>query len=92
MPSLLHVFLVYVLHPESDTTVGENVQKAAKQYLVEQKAGSMAHRQRVWKVSRKLCPVQVFPKRIAMFLGEYHMDRKIIEKAMHLSCTQWSGE
>lgn len=49
----------------------------------------MAQRQSFWKVARGLCPTQVFPAHIPIFLDEFQMDMKISEKA-HLSFTQWS--
>lgn len=44
MMSLLHVFEKQVLHPESDKTKSWKMQKAAKPYLIEQKAVAIANR------------------------------------------------
>lgn len=53
IPSLLLVFVEQVPNPESDITEGDKAQKSAKQYLSAQKAGSVALKQSVWKVSKK---------------------------------------
>lgn len=90
VPSLLRVFAKQVLPSESDITECRGVQKAAKQYQSQRKAGSVVHRQGARKVLKKLCPVQVFAEHIPAFLGECHMDIEMFEKARHMICTQWS--
>lgn len=81
---------IVCLKPGSDITKNEEVQKAGKQYLEEQKASSVVQRQIVWNLPRGLCPVQVILVHTPMFLGEHHMNVMIFEVLRHLSCTQFS--
>lgn len=92
MLSFLHDFVEQVLNPESELSKSEKVLKSSKKHMSGEQGGSVTQRQSVWMVPRGLCLVVVFPEHVPVFLPEYQMDLEIFEKAMDLSCKQWSGK
>lgn len=85
MPSSLRSFAKEVPSSALEITEFEDVRKSAIQYHVGQRAGFVAHNQIVGNVPSRLCPVQVFAERIPLFLGGYHINRKVFEKGIWIA-------